>query len=701
MDKHRGRHEKSSEGGWFRQRWDRLVRRLSNTGAMVSLPALVIGIGAIMVPTAWIFMPAPNLPADTTIYDQHGRLVSVLYSTVNRMPVSYQQIPAVMQNALVAIEDDTFWVEPAIDPVGIMRAAVTDLAHRQILQGGSTITQQLAKNLYLSDQRTFRRKFAELFITLKLSTIYSKKQILTMYLNDVYFGEGAYGVQAASERYFGHSVSNLTLPQAALLAGVVNAPSYYDPLVNPGAAMARRNVVLSQMATLHYITPSQAAQAQAMPLELNAATPMGNRAPYFTQFVAEQLSQADPKVGKNLYTGGYRVVTTMNWPIQQAAQNDVAAYAPINGKVNGVYQPQTALVAINPQNGYVEALIGGDNFKNSQFDRATLAARQPGSTMKYYLYSTVINDGYATSAVKDSAPVKFPAGNGTWYVPHNYGYVYNGPLTIRRAIALSDDIVALKWMNTVGPTAMIAMAHAMGITSPLANNLTTALGSSSVTPFEMARGVSTLANGGYRVDPIGVLKVTDSNGRVVYSASPKRTRVLTPQVAYVVNSLFRAPLVNTGGTAHDLEPILGGRIVDAKTGTSSKQRDSWLVGYTPQLATAVWVGNDNDTPVGLTGDRGAGPIWAHFMADALANQPNVGFAKPSGIVTRSVCMYTGLLDNGCCTSYPEVFIQGHEPTKVSPGCGNGSSGGSANPGVGSGIGTTAQSILKSILNSIP
>lgn len=701
MDKRRGRHERSSDGGWIRQRWDRLIRRLSNTGAMVSLPALVIGVGAIMVPTAWVFMPAPNLPADTTIYDQHGRLVSVLYSTVNRMPVSYQQIPAVMQNALVAIEDDTFWVEPAIDPVGIMRAAVTDLTHRQILQGGSTITQQLAKNLYLSDQRTFRRKFAELFITLKLSTIYSKKQILTMYLNDVYFGEGAYGVQAASERYFGRSASNLTLPQAALLAGVVNAPSYYDPLVNPGAAMARRNVVLSQMATLHYITRSQAAQAQAMPLELNAATPMGNRAPYFTQFVAEQLSQADPQVGKNLYTGGYRVVTTMNWPTQLAAQNDVAAYAPINGKVNGVYQPQTALVAINPQNGYVEALIGGDNFKNSQFDRATLASRQPGSAMKYYLYTTVINNGYATSAVKDSAPVKFPAGNGTWYVPHNYGYVYNGPLVIRRAIALSDDIVALKWMNTVGPAAMIAMAHAMGITSPLANNLTTALGSSSVTPFEMARGVSTLANGGYRVDPIGVLKVTDSSGRVVYTASPKRTRVLTPQVAYVVDSLFRAPLVNTNGTAHDLEPILGGRIVDAKTGTSSKQRDSWLVGYTPQLATAVWVGNDNDTPVGLTGDRGAGPIWAHFMADALANQPNVGFTQPSGIVTRSVCMYTGLLDNGCCTSYPEVFIKGHEPTKVSPGCGNGSSGGAANPGVGSGIGTTAQNILKSILNSIP
>ncbi|MCL5117022.1 MAG: PBP1A family penicillin-binding protein [Firmicutes bacterium] len=700
MERRRGRHEKSGRR-WIQERWRRVVARLSNTGAMISLPALVIGIGAVLVPTTWVFLPAPNLPADTTIYDQHGHLVSVVYSTVNRMPVDYQQIPPDMQNALVAIEDDTFWIEPAVDPVGIMRAAVTDIAHRRILQGGSTITQQLAKNLYLTDQRTFSRKFKELFITLKLSTIYSKRQILTMYLNDVYFGEGAYGVEAASERYFGHSISSATLPEAALLAGLVNAPSYYDPLVHPAAAVARRNIVLTQMAKLHYITPAQASAAEAAPLNLNGSPPMGDRAPYFTKFVADQLSQMDPAVGKNLYTGGYRIVTTMDWGMQQAAQTDVANYAPIAGKIGGVYEPQTALVAINPKNGYIEALVGGDNFQNSQYDRATKAARQPGSSMKYFLYTTVINDGYSTSAVKDSAPARFPAGNGKWYVPHNYGHVYNGPLVIRRAIAMSDNIVAIKWMNTVGPSAMIAMAHAMGITSPLANNLTTALGSSSVTPLEMARGVSTLANGGYRVHPLAVLKVTDANGRVLYTAAPKLTRVLTPQVAYVVTDLFKAPLLNSAGTAHDLEPILGGRPAAAKTGTSSQQRDSWLVGYTPQLAAAVWVGNDNDAPIGLTGDAGAGPIWAHFMADALANQPKVNFPMPSGIVTRTVCVKTGLLDNGCCSTYQEVYVRGHAPTQVSPGCGTSGSGGSVNPGLKKSGGNTAANLLKSILNSIP
>lgn len=696
-----GRQHSHHLGDWISRQRQRIARSLAQTGAVVSLPALVIAVGVVLVPTAWVFFPAPNEPADTSIYDQHGHLVSVIYAARNRLPVSYQTIPSVMQNALVAIEDNTFWIEPAVDPVGIMRAAAVDISHGQIIQGGSTITQQLAKNLYLSDQRTFSRKFKELLITLKLSAIYNKQQIITMYLNDVYFGEGAYGVQAASERYFGHGVSSLTLPEAALLAGLVNAPSYYDPFVHPRASLTRRNVVLAQMATLHYISPATARTAEAAPLALNGSPPVGNRAPFFTKFVADQLAAIDPSIGKNLFSGGYHVDTTMNWSMQQAAQNDIMNYGPINGKVHGVWEPEAALVAINPKNGYVEALVGGDDYQNSQFDRATKAARQPGSAMKYFTYTTVIKEGYSTSAVKDSAPVRFPAGNGKWYVPHNYGYVYNGPLVIRRAIALSDNIVALKWMDTVGPPAMIATAHAMGITSPLADNLTTTLGSSSVTPYEMARAVATLANGGYRVRPLAVLKVTNANGKVVYQAAPKRTRVISRQVAYVVTNLFSAPLLYSGGTAHDLEPILAGRPAAAKTGTSSKQRDAWLVGFTPQLATAVWVGNDNDSPMGLTGDAGAGPIWAHFMADALANTPYTRFPKPPGIVTRTVCVKTGLLSNGCCSTYNEVYIKGNAPTEVSPGCGLPPSGGKVNPGLDKSHTDTASDILKSILKAIP
>jgi 1A family penicillin-binding protein len=698
VDRQRGRHHRRQRPKSAYGR--RLLQKIANTGAAISLPALVLAVGAILAPAAWVFLPPPSLPADTTIYDQHGHLVSVLYATVNRIPISPQAIPPAMQNALVAIEDNTFWVEPALDPVGILRAAITDLRHHQILQGGSTITQQLAKNLYLSDRRTFRRKLLELFISLKLSAIYTKPQILAMYLNDVYFGEGAYGVEAASERYFGHSAKTLTLPEAALLAGLVNAPSYYDPLIHPRAAWRRRNLVLAEMAKLHYISPIEAKQAEATPLGLNSATPIGDRAPFFTQFVADELSQVAPNIAQNLATGGYRIVTTMDWRMQRLAQRVVLDYAPINGKVHGVYEPQTALVAINPKNGYVEALVGSDDYYNSTFNRALYAARQPGSAMKYFLYTTVINDGYSTSAVKVSAPVRFPAGHGKWYVPHNYGYVFNGPLTIRRAIAMSDNIVALKWMDTVGPPAMIAMAHAMGITSPLADNLTTALGSSSVTPFEMARAVAPLANGGYRIRPLGVLEVQDANGRVLYRGTPHLTRVITPQVAYVVQDLFHAPLLSASGTAHDLEPILGGRPAAAKTGTSSKQRDSWLVGFTPQLTAAVWVGNDNDTPVGLTGDRGAGPIWAHFLADALANQPMVPFPRPNGIVTRAVCTRTGLLANGCCSSYQEVFIRGHAPTEVSPGCGA-PPGGKANPGLGHDGHPTAADIYRAIVQSLP
>lgn len=700
MDSRRAKHRKKPWTHYFK----RMGHRLVNTGAAISLPALLLGGTAVLLPMAWLALPAPNLPADTTIYDQSGRLVSVLYGSENRMPVSYSQIPPVMQNALVAIEDDTFWIEPAVDPVGIMRAAVTDLSHGQILQGGSTITQQLAKNMYLTQQRTFIRKFKELFIALKLSAIYDKREILTMYLNDVYFGEGTYGVQAASERYFGHGVRTVSLPEAALLAGLVNAPSYYDPLVHPEAALARRNVVLDQMARLHYITIAQAQAAKAAPLNLTQSPPIGNQAPYYTKFVADQLSQLDPAIAKNLYGGGYRVTTAMNWTVQKAAQNAVKYYMPPAHTVQGVLEPQVGLVAINPSNGYVEALVGGRNYANSQLDRATKASRQPGSTMKYFLYTTVINDGHSTSAVQKSAPVRFPAGNGTWYVPHNYGDVYHGPLIIRRAIAMSDNIVAVKWMNIVGPPAMINMAHNMGITSPLADNLTTALGSSSVTPYEMARGVSTLASGGYRVRPLSVLKVTNSQGNVVYTDHPHRTRVLTPQVAYVVTKLFEAPLLSPVGTANDLEPIIN-RPAAAKTGTSSGQRDSWLVGYTPQLAAAVWVGNDNGTPIGLTGDAGAGPIFAHFLATALANQPVKHFPKPSGIVFKNICLKTGLLANGCCTSFREVYIRGHAPTQTSPGCSGASGFSDSSTQTASQKSKrhqngTATNILKSILKSL-
>lgn len=676
-------------------------RRLWNTGAAISLPALVLGVAAIVLPTAWLVLPPPQLPADTTIYDQTGRLVSVLYGTENRMPVPYSQIPPVMQNALVAIEDNTYWVEPAIDPVGIARAALTDLTHRQILQGGSTITQQLAKNLYLSDRRTWSRKLKELLITLKLSTIYDKRQIINMYLNDVYFGEGAYGVEAASQRYFGHSVKSLSLPEAALLAGLVNAPSYYDPFVHPQAAIARRNLVLQQMATLHYISPRVAQTAAHTPLNLAGGPPLGDRAPYFTHFIADQLKTLAPAVARHLNDGGYRIVTTLNWSMQQAAQRALAWYGPNTSLVHGIPEPEAALVAINPKNGFVEALVGGLNYAATPLDRATRAARQPGSTMKYFLYTTVINDGYPTSSVKKSAPVKFPAGHGKWYVPRNYGDAYNGWLPIRYAIALSDNIIAVKWMDTVGPGAMIALAHQMGITSPLANNLTTALGSSSVTPFEMARAVSALANGGYRVRPLAVIKITDRRGQVVFTDAPHLTRVLTPQVAYVVTNLFSSPLLNPRGTAHDLEPIVH-RPAAAKTGTSSGQRDSWLVGYTPQLAAAVWVGNDNDSPVYLTGDAGAGPIWAHFMAMALAGQPKKPFPVPQGLVWRRVCRRTGLLANGCCADFREVFIRGHVPTEISPGCAG--SGGSGTNGAGPSnsppADNTPSNILKSILKSL-
>ncbi len=461
----------------------KLSRRVLRSVSHLALPIVTVGVGVLLFPATWFSLPQPHMPSDTTIYASGGQLIDVLYGSQNRMPIPYSAVPKTMQNALVAMEDDTFWIEPALDPVGIFRAALIDITHRRILQGGSTLTQQLAKNLYLTDRRTFRRKIAEFFISLKLSTTYSRQQILELYLNDVYFGEGAYGIEAASQTYFGHGASRLTLPESALLAGVVNAPSYFDPYLHPKAAIARRNQVLTRMQALGYITARQAALAKQAELALRGGMTLTNRAPYFTQLVEAQLTEMDPAMAKDLASGGYRIITSLNWPMQEAADRAVAAYLPSGELVHSVPEPEVGLVAIDPRNGYVRALIGGDNYARSQYNRALDARRQPGSTMKYYLYTTVINDGYPTSSTQVSAPVRFPNGHGTYYVPHNYGHVYNGRLVIRRAIALSDNICAVKWMNTVGPKAMIATAHAMGITSPLADNLTTALGSSGVTPM--------------------------------------------------------------------------------------------------------------------------------------------------------------------------------------------------------------------------
>ncbi|MCL8209007.1 MAG: PBP1A family penicillin-binding protein [Actinomycetia bacterium] len=680
---------------WYR----RLAARIAGAAAGASLPVLVLGGLAVAVPGVWLALPPPSLPADTLVYAKNGALLATLYGAENRIPVPHDAIPDVMRNAVVAIEDDRYYEEPDVDPVAILRAVVTDVSAGRILQGGSTITQQLAKNLYLSPERTIGRKLAELVITLKLGSRYSKAEILDMYLNDVYFGEGAWGVEAASQVYFGHSARTLTLPEAALLAGLVNAPSADDPLVHPQAARARRNEVLARMAALGYISPAAARLAQAAPLGLKPPGPVPNLAPYFVHYVEDTLSRASPRLAALLRTGGLRITTTLSLKAQRAADQAMATAMPPGTPVHGVVEPEGAVVGLDPATGAVLAMVGGRNYAASPFNRATRALRQPGSAFKYFVYTAAVAAGYPPSTVKVSAPVAFPDGHGGTYVPHNFGDVYNGPLTMRRAIALSDDIVALKWADTLGPARINALARSLGISTPLPDNLTTALGSGSVSPLNLAQALCPLANGGFRVTPYAVVRVTDADGRVIYRGSPHRVRVITPQVAYVVDQLFTAPLQAADGTAHDLTGVMW-RPADAKTGTSSRQRDAWLAGFTPQLVGVVWVGNDDDTPIYMTGDQAAGPVWAQFMARALAGLPVARFSAPPHIVWRRICERTGLLANGCCTAYREVFIAGHVPTRVSPGCGSG--GPNPAPGADDGPGGAGSptDILRRILRAL-
>lgn len=655
-------------------------RRERRTDAVRAAPRLLLRIGfvlpavlvlagmAALAPPAWIGLEAPPLPADSVVVDGRGDVLAYVHGPVNRIPVAFQAIAPAMLHAIVAAEDDRFWVAPALDPLSLTRALAADWRAGRVVQGGSTLTQQLVKNLYLTPSRTLGRKLVEALLAVKLALTESRADILTQYLNTVYFGHGAYGVEAAALTYFGRDADRLSTPEAALLAGLVVAPTALDPYRHPLQARARRNVVLRRMAALGYITPVEARRDEALPLRVQPAPVLGApRAPYFVAAALATLRQKAPRVWRRLAVGGYRVVTTLDPPVEAAAEAAVARQLPAVSRSAGIPEPEAAVVGLDPSTGAVLALVGGRNYRRTPFNRAVDALRPVASTFKYFLYTTAVADGIPPSAVQVSAPVRYPAGRGRWYAPRNFGNVWHGPLTMRQAIAVSDDVVAVKWAAALGIRNVIGLARAMGVTSPLAPDLTTALGSGSESPLELARALAPLANGGYRVAPFFVRSVTDAAGRRVWVSRPVRVRVLSPQVAYVVSQLFRAPLESPDGTAHNLAAILR-RPAAAKTGTSSDERDAWLAGYTPTLLGVVWVGYDDDAPLGLTGDQAAGPLWAHFMAQALAHAPRRWLPRPSGIVVRQICAGTGFLATGCCRSYSEYFIAGHVPATPGPPC---------------------------------
>lgn len=567
--------------------------------------------------------------ASSQIFDVNGKLISTVHSVENRLPVDINKVPKNLQNAFLAAEDIRFYDHIGVDPRGILRAVWANIAHQGVSQGGSTITQQLAKNAFLTQDQTLKRKIQEALLALEIERKYSKQEILEMYMNQIYFGQGAYGIQMAAHTYFDKDVDKLSLAQCAMLAGLPQSPNYYSPFNNLKAGKERQNTVLDQMVKYEFLTEQEAAKAKDDDLEL-ATRKKGARqsvdASYFVEYVAQLVAK---KYGEDaLYKEGLKIYTTLDLDKQKAAENAVDELPTFYTDKNGLQQPQGALLALDPHNGHILAMVGGRG--NDDFNRTTMAIRQPGSAFKPFVYLAAIEDGMSPSTVVDDSPVAF----GSWK-PQNYERSYRGPITLRTALTHSVNTVAVKVANKVGMTNVLHYAQQLGISTLVTegsandNNLAVALGglTHGVTPIDMASAYGTFANQGVRVAPTAIIKIIDRNGNVMEKDDPQEKRIISAKSAYTLTSMLESVVQSgTGGNAAIGRPIAG------KTGTTDDSKDAWFIGYTPDLVAVVWMGDDTGAEdlQGITGGDTPAKVWRLFMEEAVRNMPVHDFKVPPG-----------------------------------------------------------------------
>ncbi len=617
--------------------------RASRAWAGLGVTALLLVLFAIGAVAGMVAAYARNLPdisrmadyqpaSTTRIYARDGTLLASVYKE-NRVWVPIARIPTVVRDAFIANEDHNFYFHHGVDFGGIVRATFADLTHQQ-LQGASTITQQLARRLFLTDQVSIARKVQEALLAIEIERYYTKDEILERYLNIIYLGGGAYGVDAAAHTYFGRSVDKLTLAQAAMLAGVVAAPSVYSPFSNLALATDRERHVLDRMVESGYITAAQADAAYAAPLGLIAERPPGLQGYHYPYFTTYAIAQLERLFGKSaVEEGGLTVYSTVDPRIQQIGQEAVT-WGVQQAIAEGIGAHEAALVALRPSTGEIVAMIGGTGFSlRNQFNRAWQAHRQPGSSFKIYDYTAAIDSGMPASTIIDDSPVSYPMGDGTQWSPMDDDNSYMGAITLREALVMSRNIVAVKLAERVGLDRVIDYAHRMGVTSPLEANLSLALGSSGLTVLDQASGYSTLANQGLHVDPTPFRLVKDSLGTIVLDDRfPQANDVVSAGTAYIMTSIFEDVIKR--GTGYPNAII--GRPAAGKTGTTSDFRDAWFVGYTPDLVAAVWLGNDDYTPMNESyGGNVPARIWARFMKAALGGTPPHEFPFPADEVVKA------------------------------------------------------------------
>ena len=572
-------------------------------------------------------------PTETThIYDINGKPLASIHDEANRDVVPLDQISPNLKRAVLAIEDSNFFTHKGINPGGIARALIVNLEKGRTVEGGSTMTMQLVKNLFLSPQSKFSRKVAEAVMSIRLEQILNKDQILQLYLNQIYLGHNLYGVETASRSYFNKSASNLTLSEAAMLAGLISAPEEYSPFVNYKLAKERQEIVLNRMKELKWITPAQETAARGEKIKLGKITSFGgSQVPYVTQAVVQELTR---RFGRDaVVKGGMRVQTTIDLKMQRIAEETVKAWHErlyYQGLFYDRQEGQIALAAVDPRTHFVKAMVGGVDYEKSQFNRAIQARRQPGSSFKPFIYYAAFASGkYGPDSVVYDSPVGYRDGDG-YYYPQNYGGGFSGAVSIRRALEVSLNIPAVKLGQEVGLNKVIEICRVLGIRSPMEPVVSLPLGAVDLTPLEMAGAFATFANNGWHSDTTFIVQVTDSSGNVLLDNTPKPKLVLNSWAAASVNSTLQG--VITSGTARAAQL---GRPAAGKTGTTSSERDIWFVGYVPQLSVAVWMGNDNYRPMsyGATGGTIVAPVWRDFMSQALEGVPAENF-KPASSFER-------------------------------------------------------------------
>jgi penicillin-binding protein 1A len=605
----------------------------------------------------------PSIPDQTSkIYDINNRLITTLYVEENRELIPLEEMPENLKNAVIATEDKRFYQHSGIDLKAILRAFLTNIRHGKIVEGGSTITQQYAENVYLSPERTFELKIKEASIAYQLEKHYSKDKILEMYLNTIYFGHDAYGVEVAGKTYFGKSAKDLNLQESALLAALINAPNINSPFANIEIARQKRNIVLQLMYDQDYITYKQMIDAKATPIELNPIKKPVTTAPYFVEYIKEYLIKK--YTYEQIFKGGFEIYTTIDLDVQKSAEQA------INEVLFEHSDPSAALVAIDPKTGYIKAMVGGKDFSKDKFNIAVNGKRQPGSTFKPFVLTTAIEQNISPSITfNPNGPIVIENPGGQDWKVENYGNErYGEKMNIIDATIHSVNVVYAQLTMKVGPENVAKTAMNMGIESPLESNPAIGLGGiEGVSPLDMASSFSTLANNGTHFKPISILRVTDSKGNIIEEHQQEVSKPIRDSTAYLVTDILKRVITNGTGKRANI-----GRPAAGKTGTTQKYTDAWFVGYTPELTAAVWIGFPEETkPMDrirdtiVVGGTFPAEIWRIFMTKALENVPVSDFPSPEKkLIEVEVCSSSGLIPGPFCPDSEKqlsLFIEGSEP----------------------------------------